>query len=180
MSFRISLQIYKILIIVYTEVLCKFATKSQSTASWEGKIKAMRELFIKYFGRILAILGCSTMVTACYGVPETPYEVKGRVVDAESGKPIKNIKVSVSAGSGYGTTGAVGSIYENEGSYPMSTYTSADGEFDVTLYEYFGPDAFLVECTDVDGLDNGLYEPLKEAVPIEKSQDFVVKMTPKN
>lgn len=180
MSFRISLQIYKIFIIVYAEVLCKFATKSQSTASWEGKIKAMRELFIKYFGRILAVIGCSTMVTACYGIPDTPYEIKGRVVDAETGKPIENIRVSAVAGSGYGTTSGVGSIYENNSSYPASAYTSADGEFDMTLYEHFGPNTFLVECTDVDGAENGSYEPVKEAVPIEKTQGFVVKMTPKN
>lgn len=180
MSFRISLQIYEIFIIVYTEVLCKFATKSQSTASCEGKIKAMRELFIKYFGRILAVLGCSTMVTACYGIPDTPYEVKGRVVDAETGKPIGDIKVSVAAGSGYGSTGGVGSIFESDGSYPHSTYTSDNGEFDVTLYEHFGPDAFLLECTDVDGEQNGSYETSKEVVPLERSQDFVVKMTPKN
>lgn len=145
-----------------------------------GKIKTMRELFIKYFGRILAILGCSTMVTACYGIPDTPYEVKGRVVDADSGKPIENIKVSVSAGNGYGSTSGVGSIYENDHSYPQSTYTSANGEFDMTLYEHFGPDAFMVECTDVDGDQNGSYEATKEVVPLERSQDFVVKMTPKN
>ena len=141
---------------------------------------AMRELFIKYFGRILAVLGCSTMVTACYGIPDTPYEIKGRVVDAENGRPIGNIKVSAVAGSGYGTTDGVGSIYENDASYPQSAYTSANGEFDLTLYEHFGPHAFLVECTDVDGAENGLYEPVKEVVPIEKSQGFVVRMTPKN
>ena len=140
----------------------------------------MRELFIKYFGRILAILGCSTVVTACYGVMESPYEVKGRVVDAETGKPIVNIKVSVSAGSGYGTTGGVGSIYENDDAYARSTYTSANGEFDLTLHEHFGPDAFLVECTDVDGTQNGLYESTKEAIPMERSYDFVIEMTPKN
>ena len=140
----------------------------------------MRELFIKCFGRILAILGCSTMVTACYGIPDTPYEIKGRVVDAETGKPIENIKVSAVAGNGYGTTGGVSSFYEHDASYPRSTYSSASGEFDMTPHEYFGPDAFMVECTDVDGDQNGSYEAFKEVIPIERSQGFVVKMTPKN
>ena len=140
----------------------------------------MRELFIKYFGRILAILGCSTVVTACYGIIETPYEVNGRVVDAETGKPIEKIKVSVSAGRGYGTTSGVGSIYEDDDSYPRSTHTSSGGDFELTLYEHYGPDAFLVQCTDIDGDQNGAYETVKEVIPMEKSQDFVVKMTPKN
>ena len=140
----------------------------------------MRELFIKYFGRILAILGCSTVVTACYGIMEAPYEVKGRVVDAETGKPIENIKVSVSAGRGYGTTSGVGSIYEEDESYPKSAYTSSQGDIDLILYEHYSPDAFLVQCTDVDGEQNGSYEMIREVIPMEKSQDFVVKMTPKN
>ena len=57
----------------------------------------MRNFIIKYFGRLLAIIGCSTMVTACYGVPYDEYipreGISGRVVDSETGEPIKGIKV---------------------------------------------------------------------------------------
>ena len=125
----------------------------------------MREFFIKYFGRILAILGCSTMVTACYGVPsDVSFEVKGRVVDAQSGNPIKNIKVTVEVENGYGP--------------PSSEYTSPDGEFSITFYEHYYPGGFMVMCTDVDGESNGLYESSKETVPIEKAHDLVIEMTP--
>lgn len=140
----------------------------------------MREFFIKYFGRILAILGCSTMVTACYGVPEVPFEVKGRVVDAQTGKPIKGIRVTVSSGCGYGATSGVGSMANPGDSYPQSEYTSPDGSFSVTLYEHYSPDGFMVECSDVDGESNGSYESSKEAVPVENSLGFVIEMTPKD
>ena len=47
----------------------------------------MRDFIVKHFGRILAVLGCSTLVTACYGVPYDEYDpdfnVSGRVVDSE-------------------------------------------------------------------------------------------------
>ena len=120
------------------------------------------------------------MVTACYGIPDTPYEVKGRVVDAETGKPIQNIKVTVSAGNGYGSTSGVGSVSTPPYSYPASGSTSAVGEFSVTVYEHYVPEGFIVECVDVDGVENGSYESSMEAVPMEKSQDLVVKMTSKN
>ena len=57
----------------------------------------MRDFIAKHFGRILAVLGCSTLVTACYGVPYNPYDpdfsVNGRVLDSETDQPIKDIKV---------------------------------------------------------------------------------------
>ena len=142
--------------------------------------KTMKELFVKYFGRILAILGCSTLVTACYGVPAQPFEVKGRVVDAETGMPIQNIKVTAAAGNGIGSTTGVGSVATPEDSYAGSEYTERNGEFTIILHEYYYPDGFIVECTDVDGAENGSYESAKEAVPMENSQDFVMKMTPKD
>lgn len=119
------------------------------------------------------------MVTACYGVPETPFEVKGRVVDAETGKPIHNIKVTVTSGVEYGNTTGVGSV-STPGYSGTTTYTSKDGEVELTLYEYFEPAAYLIECQDVDGESNGEYEYAKVAVPMEESQDFVVKMTPRD
>ena len=53
----------------------------------------MRDFIIKYFGRILALLSCATMVTACYGIPVDPetHWIEGLVKDAEAGKPIKGI-----------------------------------------------------------------------------------------
>ena len=44
-------------------------------------------LFIKYFGRLLALLGCTTMVTACYGIPVDPetHWIEGLISAHEAG-----------------------------------------------------------------------------------------------
>ena len=70
----------------------------------------MKELFLKYFGRLLAIIGCSTVVTACYGTPFEVYSAKGRVIDAETEEPIMGIKVQITPEGGYGITEANGSF----------------------------------------------------------------------
>ena len=120
----------------------------------------MRELFIKYFGRILAILGCSTVVTACYGVPTASYVFKGKVVDAETGNPIKGILVSVGPGYGQGTSQENGDVF-------------------VECYDYVYADSFVAEGLDKDGEENGSYETSSGSFPMERSQDFLVEMQPK-
>lgn len=122
----------------------------------------MRSFLIKYFGRILAILGCSTLVTACYAAPPMPYQAKlnGRVLDAETGEPIKDIKVSVERG------------------YAQKV-TAEDGSFSVWCDREDQKESFVVECSDVDGSVNGLYESARKIITEDGSQDFVVEMTPK-
>lgn len=122
----------------------------------------MRSFLIKYFGRILAILGCSTLVTACYAAPPMPYQAKlnGRVLDAETGEPIKDIKVSVERG------------------YAQKV-TAEDGSFSVWCDREDQQESFVVECSDVDGSVNGLYESARKIITEDGSQDFVVEMTPK-
>lgn len=125
-----------------------------------AKSNAMREFIIKYFGRILAILGCSTVVTACYGVPFDIYSVKGRVIDAETEEPIKGIKVQVRSDRlcDYGET-------------------DADGSFHVGFYETAAP--VSLECVDVDGPLNGSYESFNETIISEDNQYYVIRMVPK-
>lgn len=122
----------------------------------------MRELFIKCFGRILAILGCSTVVTACYAAPPMPYQAKlnGRVLDAETGEPIKDIKISMERG------------------YAQKV-AAEDGSFSVWCDRDDQQESFVIECTDVDGSVNGLYESVCETITVEESQDFIIEMSPK-
>ena len=118
----------------------------------------MRDFILKYFGRLLAIIGCSTVVTACYGVPFDLYSVKGRVIDAETEEPIKGIKVQVRPDGDYGET-------------------DVDGSFHVGFYETASP--VSLECVDVDGPLNGSYESVNETIPSEDNQYYVIRMVPK-
>jgi hypothetical protein len=54
----------------------------------------MRDFFLRNFGRLFAVLGCSTLVTACYGVPYDNFHasVSGSVLDADSADPIEGSK----------------------------------------------------------------------------------------
>lgn len=133
----------------------------------------MTDFIIKHFGRILAILGCSTLVTACYGVPYDEYDpsfrIDGRVLDSETDQPIEDIKVRVTpSDEGY------------EG-YPFvaTTSTSSDGSFDIMGLIETKPSSYIVECTDVDGELNGSYESLIQEIAYDESLDIVIKMTPK-
>lgn len=133
----------------------------------------MKELLAKYFGRILAILGCTTLVTACYGVPYDEYDpgfrIDGRVLDSETDQPIEDIKVRVTpSDEGY------------EG-YPFvsTTSTSSDGSFDMMGLIETKPSSYIVECTDVDGELNGSYESVIEEIPYNESHDLIIKMAPK-
>lgn len=133
----------------------------------------MKDFIVKHFGRILALLGCSTLVTACYGVPYNPYDpdfsVSGRVLDSETDQPIKDIKVwAVPSG-------------ETLESYPYDSASSTDSE---GFFNIFGVvesprSGFIIECTDVDGDLNGSYESVIEEIPYDESHDIIIKMTPK-
>lgn len=140
----------------------------------------MRDLFIKYFGRLLAILGCSTMVTACYGIPVDPetHWIEGLVKDAETGKPIKGIKVTLTPASDNGSTTGVQHIYVNGSSREF--YTSADGRIaeEMTIYPYEETELFYLQCEDVDGEKNGTYDPSDRLISTLEAGDFVVEMTP--
>ena len=118
----------------------------------------MKELFLKYFGRLLAIIGCSTVVTACYGTPFEVYSAKGRVIDAETEEPIMGIKVQITPEGGYGIT-------------------EANGSFEVRFTE--NSPSFYLKCHDIDGTENGSYESTKESLSPQDNQYYLVKMNPK-
>lgn len=130
----------------------------------------MKDFIFKYFGRILAILGCSTLVTACYGVPYSKYELSGRVVDADTDQPLKDIKVRVTPCEG------------NYKKYPYdsSVSTDSDGSFELSFVEEDSPYGYIVECQDIDGDSNGSYKSVTKEIPYEQSYDVVIEMTPEH
>ena len=133
----------------------------------------MRDFIVKHFGRVLAVLGCSTLVTACYGVPYDEYNpdfnVSGRVVDSETEKPIQDIKVRAVPSS------------ETPDAYPYdsASSTNSEGFFNILGVVESRPSGFIIECTDVDGELNGSYESVIEEIPYDESHDLIIKMTPK-
>lgn len=129
----------------------------------------MRELFLKYFSRILAVLGCTTLVTACYGIPydEFSAKVSGDVTDAVTGEPIKGVKVKVTVGNLSGnSTGDVKGIHVTDYSSPVEITTDARGRYSVHVYSHMDCNGVMVECTDVDGAENGSYRPASEVYRI--------------
>ena len=60
----------------------------------------MKDFILKYLSRLLAVIGCGTLVTACYGVPYEKFSTKVSctVVDADNGAPIKGIQVRMTMG----------------------------------------------------------------------------------
>ena len=135
----------------------------------------MREFLIRYFSRILAVLGCTTLVTACYGVPYEVYvPVKGKVIDAETARPVGGVQVKINVGNGVrGTTGVQASVPLG---VPISTHTDRNGYFSATVEAYDNPDAVMLEVLDVDGEDNGCYMPGAMVTEYVEGDIIVMKM----
>ena len=114
----------------------------------------MREFIVKYFGRVLAVLGCSTLVTACYGVPPMDFEVRGTVADAQTGEPVEGIMVRAFM---RGIDGYDGDVPKYSIVTSETTESASDGSFRMTLMEDYYPDDFLIEWQDLDGPENGEY-----------------------
>ena len=133
------------------------------------KAAFMNNFIMKYFGRIMAILGCSTLVTACYGVPYDEYDpharVSGRVVDSETDQPIQDIKVRAVPAN------------ESFDSYPYD-FTDLDGYFNIGDFDPSTTE-YIIECTDIDGEMNGSYESVTKEIAYDESLDIVIKMTHK-
>ena len=126
----------------------------------------MKELFTKYFGRLLAVLGCTTMVTACYGVPYNDFCVQGKVVDSETEEPIQDIQITVAP---------------QDGTPLPSTSTNSHGIFVVYNFVDIPPSGYTIECTDIDGELNGSYEDAVKEVTSTygDARNVIIKMTPK-
>jgi putative lipoprotein (rSAM/lipoprotein system) len=114
----------------------------------------MKKAVLKTYGKLVGVLlsfvgfltGCSLDnhdeggIIAMYGVPGADFVISGNVKDAQSGTPVKNIRVVVPANATYGDT----------------VYTNANGDYEVTLLRSPTLDqTFDVIASDVDGSVNG-------------------------
>lgn len=124
----------------------------------------MKDFLLKNSRRILALLGCTTVVTACYGTPYDTYDshiISGRVVDADSGNPIPGIKVTVSQASASSPGVLVpGTEYE-------LGLTGNDGKFEAG-FDGNG-NAVIIDCRDIDGDINGNYQQKTEIFSDEET-----------
>lgn len=101
---------------------------------------------------LLALLGFSAapIMTACYAMPyddysNIPFEgLEGEVIDANTQKPIPNIKVHYSKDSA-------------NGKLEFHTQTDANGKFIFDDNHTFDHD-ITVHLSDVDDTENGLYQ----------------------
>ena len=126
----------------------------------------MKELFFRFCRWALPLLGVSSVVScdnvfntpdmygtpvAEYGVPVMEYVVKGKVTDAESGNPVKGIQVT--------SEGGLEEIQTTEsGDFECKGYAMPDDKVKLTF-------------TDVDGVENGLYDTQELEVPVEKVEE---------
>lgn len=137
----------------------------------------MKDFLLKYFSRLLAVIGCGTLVTACYGVPYEKFSTKVSctVVDADNGAPIKGIQVRMTMGyrpsAGDNTVQGLVPIDE-----PVNAYTGQDGKVEEYLTSYSEPDCLMIECLDIDGADNGSYVPSSGIYRVEDAGDLEITL----
>ena len=86
-----------------------------------------------------------------YGTPTMDYEIKGKVVDAKSGKAIKGIRID----RPYSYSDA-----------PVNT-TDPDGKFTISG-SAFPRDTIHIIATDIDGNENGSYHDEKVVVSLKQ------------
>lgn len=135
----------------------------------------MKDFLLRTFARLFAVLGCSTLVTACYGVPYEVYdaEISGRITDSETGAPVKGILVRMTVGSRSSMgDNAVQSLSPLDS--PRDVYTDADGRFYQEIEMHGEPDGVLLECFDVDGQMNGSYLPESKIYPLKADESVEI------
>lgn len=137
----------------------------------------MKDFILKYLSRLLAVIGCGTLVTACYGVPYEQFSAKVscKVVDAESGAPIKGIQVRMT--TGYRPSGGDNPVQGMAPiDDPVNAYTDADGKVEEYITSFSEPDCLMIECLDIDGADNGSYAPSSGIYAVDQIDNVVISL----
>lgn len=137
----------------------------------------MKDFILKYLSRLLAVIGCGTLVTACYGVPYEQFSAKVscKVVDAESGAPIKGIQVRMT--TGYRPSGGDNPVQGMAPiDDPVNAYTDADGKVEEYITSCSEPDCLMIECLDIDGADNGSYAPSSGIYAADQIDNVVISL----
>ena len=94
-----------------------------------------------------------------YGVPSADFTVKGAVVNEADGKPIAGIRVGYSPAEW--NEDAYGPKPEYYWDIETFVITNANGAFTLTNREYRGFGIIPVYVEDIDGEENGLFQPKK-------------------
>ncbi|MBN1950242.1 MAG: radical SAM-associated putative lipoprotein [Bacteroidales bacterium] len=101
-------------------------------------------LSILGFGAAYGLMGCEYGTPNVeYGTPNATFIVKGEVKSASGSSAIPSVRVVL----GYDTA-----------------YSDASGKYEVKVGEFPEDQVFLVEFRDVDGSENGEYQPLDTLV----------------
>lgn len=126
----------------------------------------MKDLFFRFCRWALPFFGVSAVVScdnvfntpdmygtlvAEYGVPVMEYVVKGKVTDANTGNPIKGIQVTSDDGYEPILTTETGDFECNGGGMP--------------------DEKVMLTFTDIDGEENGLYDPQEVEVSVKKVEE---------
>jgi putative lipoprotein (rSAM/lipoprotein system) len=102
----------------------------------------MKKPIIKIFDKtILLILGLSPIFYGCpkYGEPVATYELKGKVTDKETSRPIKHIQI----------TSKIDEYHRD------TLYTDSHGQYDYKIRDYFNNRPLHIKFEDIDGEENG-------------------------
>lgn len=130
-------------------------------------MKIIRSFWTRLCAWAVGALGLGVSVTSCdpgdifggnlcyYGTPTMNYEVKGKVVDFETGAPVNGISVERAG--------------ENTFSDDIpSDITDAKGEFEIAGNGW-PSDTLYFKVRDIDGEDNGLYEDSKALIYLKRT-----------
>ena len=104
-------------------------------------------------GIILSAIGISSCEFRCeYGSPSAEFQVSGRVINAQSGMAIKNIKVTLKSTNNYNYD------YPENHLFPSDT-TSTNGAFFIgDGGPGFGKKEYCLIAEDIDSTENGVYK----------------------
>lgn len=110
---------------------------------------------------ISAVVSCEEIIddftpTVEYGCPTMDYEVKGKVVNSESGDGIEGIRISIYDGEAYGHFGF--------------TLSGKGGEFVLSGSELH-QESLELFVKDIDGDLNGLFNDKQQTVTLSKEKD---------
>jgi len=119
---------------------------------------------------MLGFAGCDKIGAKEYASPHADYTVKGKVVNKATGKPIEGIRI------GYPVT--IPGYHSLAVPYQPKTFvlSNTKGEFKLTDSFEFGFHTLSVVIDDIDGEENGLFQPeivqvdFKDAVRSGKSK----------
>lgn len=117
----------------------------------------MKDLILKFCRWALALLGVATAASCRveYGAPHASFEVKGKVVDAVTGEPVRGVKLT--PGYGYTYTDENGEKANGFDAYGTGSVVD-DGSFELKGVQYDSDyEELLIQLTDVDPDADGHY-----------------------